>query len=77
VFIGTQQSAPSTGARPVTLTPRFLRRSVRTRLVAAFLGVAALMVLIGLVNVARMNSIHGQVESLSARTSRRWRTSAS
>jgi hypothetical protein len=28
----------------VSLTPRFLRRSVRTRLIAAFLGVAALMV---------------------------------
>jgi methyl-accepting chemotaxis protein len=51
----------------VTVTPRFLRRSVRTRLVAAFLGVAALMVALGAVNLARMSSIHAQVEDLSAR----------
>jgi methyl-accepting chemotaxis protein len=35
--------------------------------VAAFLGVAALMVTLGLVNVGQMASIHGQVEALSAR----------
>jgi len=51
----------------VSLTPRFLRRSVRTRLIAAFLGVAALMVALGLINVGQMSSIHGQVEESSAR----------
>jgi methyl-accepting chemotaxis protein len=51
----------------VSLTPSFLRRSVRTKLVAAFLGVAAVMVTLGLINVAQMSSIHGQVEDLAAR----------
>ena len=51
----------------MSLTPRFLRRSVRTRLIAAFLGVAALMVTLGLVNVGQMSSIHDQVEASSAR----------
>jgi len=51
----------------LTLTPRFLRRSVRTRLVAAFLGVAALLATLGAVNIARMSSIHEQVEASSAR----------
>ena len=51
----------------MTLTPRFLRRSLRTRLVAAFLGVAALLVTLGAVNVAQMSSIHAQVEASSAR----------
>ncbi|MGY1845185.1 methyl-accepting chemotaxis protein [Modestobacter sp. SYSU DS0875] len=50
-----------------SLTPSFLRRSVRTKLIAAFLGVAALLVALGLTNVGQMNSIHGQVEDLSAR----------
>jgi methyl-accepting chemotaxis protein len=51
----------------VSLTPSFLRRSVRTRLLAAFLGVAAVMVTLGLINVAQMSSIHQQVEDLAAR----------
>jgi methyl-accepting chemotaxis protein len=51
----------------LALTPSFLRRSIRTRLIAAFLGVAAVMVALGLVNVGQMTSIHGQVEDLSAR----------
>jgi methyl-accepting chemotaxis protein len=49
------------------VVPSFLRRSVRTKLLAGFLGVAALMVTLGLVNVGQMTSIHGQVEALSAR----------
>jgi len=51
----------------VSLTPSFLRCSVRTRLLAAFLGVAAVMVTLGLINVAQMSSIHQQVEDLAAR----------
>ncbi|MGY1624592.1 methyl-accepting chemotaxis protein [Geodermatophilus sp. SYSU D00965] len=51
----------------MSLTPSFLRRSVRTRLLAAFLGVAAVMVTLGLINVAQLSSIHGQVEDLAAR----------
>jgi methyl-accepting chemotaxis protein len=49
------------------VVPSFLRRSVRTKLLAAFLGVAAVMVTLGLVNVGQMSSIHGRVEDLSAR----------
>ena len=49
------------------MIPSFLRRSVRTKLLAAFLGVAAVMVTLGLVNVGQMSSIHGKVEDLSAR----------
>jgi methyl-accepting chemotaxis protein len=51
----------------VTLTPSFLRRSMRARLVAAFLGVAAVMVVLGGVNVVQSNSVHDKVESLAAR----------
>jgi methyl-accepting chemotaxis protein len=51
----------------VSLTPSFLRRSLRTRLLAAFLGVAAVMVTLGLINVAQMSSIHDRVEDLAAR----------
>jgi methyl-accepting chemotaxis protein len=47
--------------------PSFLRRSVRTKLLAGFLGVAAVMVVLGLINVAQMNSIHEDVETSSAR----------
>jgi methyl-accepting chemotaxis protein len=54
-------------SRLVSLTPSFLRRSVRTRLLAAFLGVAAVMVTLGLINVAQMSSIHQQVEELATR----------
>jgi methyl-accepting chemotaxis protein len=49
------------------VVPSFLRRSVRTKLLAAFLGVAAVMVTLGLINVAQMSSIHADVESSSAR----------
>jgi methyl-accepting chemotaxis protein len=49
------------------VVPSFLRRSVRTKLLAAFLGVAAVMVTLGLINVAQMSSIHGDVEASSAR----------
>jgi methyl-accepting chemotaxis protein len=49
------------------VVPSFLRRSVRTKLLAAFLGVAAVMVALGLINVGQMSSIHGEVEASSAR----------
>jgi methyl-accepting chemotaxis protein len=49
------------------VVPSFLRRSVRTKLLAAFLGVAAVMVTLGLINVGQMSSIHGEVEASSAR----------
>jgi methyl-accepting chemotaxis protein len=49
------------------VVPLFLRRSVRTKLLAAFLGVAAVMVALGLINVGQMGSIHGEVEASSAR----------
>ncbi|WP_157944113.1 methyl-accepting chemotaxis protein [Blastococcus atacamensis] len=51
----------------MSLTPAALRRSVRTRLLAAFLGVAAVMVALGLINVGQMSSIHEQVEESAAR----------
>jgi methyl-accepting chemotaxis protein len=40
---------------------------MRARLIAAFLGVAAVMVVLGVVNVAQSNSVHAKVESLAAR----------
>ncbi|MEU2348436.1 methyl-accepting chemotaxis protein [Modestobacter sp. NPDC049651] len=49
------------------MVPSFLRRSVRTKLIAAFLGVAAVVVALGLINVGQMSSIHAQVEESSAR----------
>jgi methyl-accepting chemotaxis protein len=51
----------------VALTPSFLRRSMQARLIAAFLGVAAVMVLIGVVNVVQSNNVHAEVESASSR----------
>ncbi|MGY1801661.1 methyl-accepting chemotaxis protein [Blastococcus sp. SYSU D00922] len=47
--------------------PSFLRRSMRARLIAAFLAVAGVMVVLGVVNVTQSNSVHDQVESLAAR----------
>ena len=40
----------------MALAPSFLRRSVRARLLAAFLCVAAVMVGLGLVNVGQSTS---------------------
>jgi methyl-accepting chemotaxis protein len=40
---------------------------MRARLIAAFLGVAAVMVVLGVVNVAQSNAVHAKVESLAAR----------
>ncbi|MGY1815099.1 methyl-accepting chemotaxis protein [Blastococcus sp. SYSU D00820] len=51
----------------MSLVPSVLRRSIRARLLAAFLGVAAVMVTLGAVNVAQMSSIHQRVEALSTR----------
>jgi methyl-accepting chemotaxis protein len=51
----------------VALMPSFLRRSMRARLIAAFLGVATVMVVLGVVNVVQSNSVHAEVESLSTR----------
>lgn len=51
----------------MTLTPAFVRRSVRTRLVAAFLILAAVMVGLGVFNLTRMSSMHTHVDAASTR----------
>jgi methyl-accepting chemotaxis protein len=60
-------SVDGPGVLPVALFPSFLRRSMRARLIAAFLGVAAVIVVLGVVNVVQSNSVHAKVESLSTR----------